>query len=404
MNAAMRRGRKLFSAALGVLIAITGLAATASAAPLRTPETKIASAPSGIVDSASVSISFRATVSKSSFQCRLDGSAWKACRSPKSYGGLANGPHRFAVRAVLKKAVDRSPASASWTAMASRGDPMIAAGGDIACTPASPYFNGGLGTGSKCMANATSQLLGAIPGLQYLLPLGDEQYECGELANFNAAYAPTWGRFKSISRPVPGNHEYGDGPACSSISDGAGYYSYFGSLAGNPTNGYYSYDIGMWHVVALNSNCVVVGCSAGSPQELWLKNDLAMHPVQCTLAYWHHPRWSAGVIGDEAPYDAFWQDLYNAHAELVLNGHDHTYQHFTPLNPAGVPDPNGIREVIIGTGGEELYSTPTRSTLQAGDATTFGVLELVLHPTGYDALFRPVVGQKFTDYFSGSCL
>lgn len=159
----------------------------------------------------------------------------------------------------------------------------------------------------------------------------------------------------------------------------------------------------MWHIVALNSNCVVVSCSVGSAQEIWLKNDLAMHAVQCTLAYWHHPRWSVGVVGDEPPYDPFWQDLYNSHAELVLNGHDHTYQRFTPQNPAGVSDQNGIREVIVGTGGEELYTVGTRSTLEVGDSSAFGVLELVLHPTGYDALFRPVAGKKFTDYFSGSC-
>jgi hypothetical protein len=405
MKAAMRRGMKLFGATLGVLIAVTGLASPATAAHTRAPDTKITSAPSGVVTSASAKISFRASIPKASFQCRLDGSAWKACRSPKPYAGLTNGPHTFAVRAVAKKVVDRSPASARWTvAVASPNDPRIAAGGDIACAPNSPDFNGGTGTGSQCMQNATSQVIAAIPGLQYLLPLGDEQYQCGELANFNASYEPSWGRFKSISRPVPGNHEYGVDAPCPSVTDASGYFSYFGSVAGDPTKGYYSYDVGMWHIVALNSNCVVIACSAGSPQETWLKSDLTMHPTQCTLAYWHAPRWSVGQVGDEFKYDAFWRDLYNAHVELVLNGHDHTYQRFTQMNPAGTSDPNGIREVIVGTGGDDLMATlGTRSTLQVANATTFGVLQLVLHPAGYDAVFLPIAGGTFTDSFSGSC-
>jgi len=284
------------------------------------------------------------------------------------------------------------------------GDPSIAAAGDIACAPDSPQYNNGLGTGTQCMQQSTANLIGSLGNLQALLPIGDEQYDCGELANFNTAYDSSWGRFKSITHPVPGNHEYGASNSCASTSNAAGYYSYFGAAAGDPTKGYYSYDIGTWHVVAVNSQCSVVSCAAGSPEETWLRNDLATHTAKCTLVYWHQPRWSVGQVGDEPDYDAFWQDIVNAHVELVLNGHDHTYQRYTPMNGAAAADPNGVREVVVGTGGEELFGTlGARSTLEAEDNTSFGVLQLVLHPDGYDAQFIPAAGGNFSDSFSGSC-
>jgi hypothetical protein len=149
---------------------------------------------------------------------------------------------------------------------------------------------------------------------------------------------------------------------------------------------------------------VVVSCAAGSPQEVWLRNDLAAHPATCTLAYWHQPRWSTGQVGDESQYDAFTRDLVNAHVELMLSGHDHTYQRWTPMNAAGVADPNGVREVVAGTGGEELFPIlGSRPTLEAANNTTFGLVQLVLHPNGYDAQFVATAGGGFTDTFSGSC-
>jgi hypothetical protein len=289
---------------------------------------------------------------------------------------------------------------------AGNGDPVLLAGGDVACAPDSPSYNFGLGTGTKCMHRGTTALIGTVPGLQYLLPLGDQQYECGELSNFNSVYDLTWGRYRSISRPVPGNHEYGvtSSGACPATTHAEGYFAYFGAIAGDPTKGYYSYDIGNWHVVALNSTCVVVSCAAGSPQEVWLRNDLAAHPAKCTLAYWHQPRWSTGQVGDEPQYDAFTRDLVNAHVELMLSGHDHTYQRWTPMNAAGAADPNGVREVVAGTGGEELFSIlGSRPTLEAANNTTFGLVQLVLHPNGYDAQFVATAGGGFTDTFSGSC-
>ena len=164
----------------------------------------------------------------------------------------------------------------------------------------------------------------SAPGYAAVLLLGDIQYEDGAYSKFLASYDPSWGRVKSITKPAPGNHEYQSGSA-------ADYYRYFGAAAGDPAKGYYSYDLGGWHLVALNSNCSFVGgCGAGSPQEQWLRADLAAHPASCTLAYWHHPRFSSGAHGSDATYTAFWQALYDANAEVVLVGHDHDYERFAP--------------------------------------------------------------------------
>lgn len=284
--------------------------------------------------------------------------------------------------------------------------PTIAAAGDIACAPTDPNYNGGNGTGAYCMQGATANVLGSIANLSAILPLGDEQYVCGELANFRAVYAPTWGRFNSLEHPAPGNHEYGDTSGCSR-SSASGYYSYFGGAAGDPSKGYYSYDVGSWHLIALNSNCWAIGgCGAGSPEEQWLKADLAAHPATCTLAYWHHPRFSAGQVGDDTRTAAFWTDLVNAHADLVLNGHDHTYQRFVPMDANGNASPTGVRELIVGTGGDGHHAAPSsRSTLQVANNTTFGVLTLTLGAGNYSGRFIPASGSgTFTDSLSGSCV
>ncbi|MEO6654122.1 MAG: DNRLRE domain-containing protein, partial [Ilumatobacteraceae bacterium] len=166
------------------------------------------------------------------------------------------------------------------------GDPQIAAAGDIACDPASGSFNGGLGTSLACRQKYTSDLM-VGKGFDSVLTLGDMQYDSGAYNAFVNSYDLSWGRLKSITKPVPGNHEY-------NTSGAAGYYQYWGALAGGTTQGYYSYDIGAWHLVALNSNCGVVSCAGGSVQETWLRADLAAHPDKCTLVYWHHPRFSSG--------------------------------------------------------------------------------------------------------------
>jgi Fibronectin type III domain/Calcineurin-like phosphoesterase len=283
------------------------------------------------------------------------------------------------------------------TGSPSSGDPVIAAAGDIACGPGDSRWNGGAGTPGACQELATSNILFGSE-LAAVLPLGDEQYEDGTQAAFMQSYDPSWGRVSGLSRPVPGNHEY-------QTQGAAGYYSYFGSLAGDPTKGYYSFDIGAWHLIALNSECAIIGgCGTGSPEEVWLRNDLAAHSNTCTLAYWHRPRFSSGFNGGNSAFAAWWSDLYNAHADIVLNGHDHDYERFAPQDPSQNPDPNGIREFVAGTGGQEHLAFVNQSrNSQIFNNNTFGVLKLTLHPTSYDWQFVPQAGGTFTDSGTGSC-
>jgi hypothetical protein len=270
----------------------------------------------------------------------------------------------------------------------------------------------------------TSNLL-VGSGLSAVLPLGDDQYNCGTLSAFDASYDPTWGRVKSITHPAVGNHEYLTtlGAGCAGSAEAVGYFDYFDG-PGNQTGpagargqGYYSFDVGSWHLIALNSNCSYVdgcdsGCSPGerchqaSPQETWLRADLAAHPNRCTLAYWHAPRFSSGKHGDDLRMRAIWEDLYAAGAEVVLNGHDHDYERFAAQTPTGGLDPaGGIREFVVGTGGRGLRPI---SSLQPNserfNSNTYGVLKLTLHPDGYDWQFAPGgAGGGFTDSGSGTC-
>lgn len=276
--------------------------------------------------------------------------------------------------------------------------PVVAAAGDIACDPADSNFNGGAGRGNACRMKATSDLLVGMD-LGGVLVLGDNQYEDGALAKFRQSYDPTWGRLKSITRPAVGNHEY-------LLPNASGYFSYFGTAAGDPQKGYYSYELGTWHLIALNSNCASVGgCRAGSPQELWLKADLASNPAACTLAYWHHPRFSSGLHGSDAAYDAFWRDLYEAGTDVVLVGHDHDYERFAPQDPNGVADPvRGIRQFVVGTGGRSHYwFKGIQPNSEVRDWNTFGVLVMTLRSLGYDWRFIPESGRSFSDSGRGFC-
>jgi hypothetical protein len=271
------------------------------------------------------------------------------------------------------------------------GDPMIAAAGDIACDPSSTSFNGGNGTSNNCRQKAVSDLF-VGKNFTAVLALGDTQYEDGALTKYQLSFDPSWGRSRSIIHPAVGNHEY--------LTAGAsGYYDYFGNAAGDSTKGYYSYDVGVWHLIALNANCSEVGgCGADSAQEQWLQADLAAHPTMCTLAYWHQPRFSSGAHGNDTSYDAFWQDLYAAGVEIVLNGHDHDYERFSPQNPGGVADPNGIQEFVVGTGGQShsaFINIKPNSVVRNSD--TYGILQLTLHATSYDWQFVPEAGKTFTD-------
>jgi 3',5'-cyclic AMP phosphodiesterase CpdA len=196
-----------------------------------------------------------------------------------------------------------------------------------------------------------------------------------------------------------GNHEYNTPGA-------AGYYRYFGAAAGRPTEGWYSYELGAWHVVVLNSNCASVGgCNAGSTQERWLRADLAAHPARCTLAAWHHPRFSGGNHGDDPQYTAFWRALEDAGAELVINGHDHDYERFAPRRGDGArDDARGLREFVVGTGGTRLLPIErVAPDSEARNASAHGVLQLTLHPDGYDWRFVPIAGAAYTDSGRGAC-
>jgi acid phosphatase type 7 len=246
-------------------------------------------------------------------------------------------------------------------------------------------------------AEATAKLLDKIPGS--VMAVGDLAYPDGSKENFTC-YDKTWGRAKSRTRPAPGNHEF-------HAAGATPYFDYFGPAAGDPKTGYYSYELGTWHIVVLNSECKDVGgCEAGSPQEKWLRADLAAHPAACMLAYWHKPLFSSGSAhGNDLTVKPLFQALYDANAELVITGHDHDYERFAPQTPDGAADPaRGIREFVVGTGGKNHrpFAEPKPNS-ELRDATAFGVLKLTLKPGAYDWQFIPEAGKDFTDSGSGAC-
>ena len=307
--------------------------------------------------------------------------------------------YRYGV-AALDRAGRRSPFAVSGRIrIPVPTAPFVAAAGDIACDPASPNYEGGAGNGWACHMRHTSDLL-LHPALDAVLALGDTQYEEGELADFEESYHPTWGRVKAITRPAVGNHEYGTPGA-------AGYYSYYGAAAGDPSTGYYSFDLGSWHVVVVNSVCTEVGgCHAGSPQELWLREDLAAHPAPCTLAYFHHPLFASGYsFGNITRMRAIWDALYAAGADVVLAGHEHTYERFGPQRPDGTADPQrGLREFVVGTGGKSVTGFDlVQPNSEVRSIDDFGVLQMVLRPGGYDWRFLPEAEGWFTDAGSAAC-
>lgn len=279
----------------------------------------------------------------------------------------------------------------------------VVAVGDIACDPANPSFNSGQGDAKFCQQKATADLA-ASAHPDAVLALGDNQYENATLSDFQQSYDLTWGQFKDITYPVPGNHEY--------LTPGAaGYFEYFGALARNTSGGYYSFDLGAWHFIALNSQCTqpgVGGCGVGSAQEAWLLSDLAAHRSSCTLAFWHEPRFTSGRNLNHPALQAFWDDLYAFGADIVLNGHDHIYERFAPQNQRQQADPRGIREFIVGGGGNNHQ--PGYGTIQPNsevrDNTTYGVLRLTLSQTSYDWQYLPAQhpgNGKFTDKGTGTC-
>jgi hypothetical protein len=271
--------------------------------------------------------------------------------------------------------------------------PLIAAAGDIVCES----HRGGP-AGTTCKQRATSNLLRGRRRLAAILTLGDNQYEEGRLSDFREYFRPTWGRFPRRLRPSPGNHEY-------LTHDADGYFDYFGRRAGKKRRGYYSFNVGRWHLISLNSNCSQAGgCSRGSPQNRWLRRDLRRHKRRCTLAYWHHPRFSSGQHGNQEHVIPFWQALYRHRADIVLSGHDHDYERFAPQNPWGRRTRRGIREWVVGTGGANHYHFETlRRNSVVRNSQTFGVLFLRLRPRGYSFSFVPERGKSFRDRGRGRC-
>ena len=368
---------------------VDGLSLTVGTPDTTPPDTTITSGPSGTTTSTTATFSFASTEANSTFQCALDTAAFAGCTSPATYSGLVPGSHTFQVKAADPAGnVDPTPAGASWTITSPPppppSDPVVLASGDIAaCTSTAD--------------EATANQLAAYPGAT-IVPLGDNAYENGTVDEYTNCYGPNWGAYKAASRPTAGNHDY-------LTTGAAGYYGFFGTLAGDSAKGYYSYDLGSWHVVVLNSNCVQVGgCWAGSPQEAWLRSDLAAHPSSCKLAYWHEPLFTSGGVGANGGMKAFWQDLYDYRADLVLNGHAHMYERFAQQDANAVATAAGIREFVVGTGGKGLYGLGAiAANSQIVNNTTFGVLKLVLHSSSYDWAFLPIAGQTFTDSGTAAC-
>jgi len=329
--------------------------------------------------------------------------------SPKrSYEPSRRRPALCLVAAAALTATLVSPNVAQATGT---GDPVVAAAGDIACDPGTTPFNDGNGTATKCHMKATSAILQnllASTNLQGILAVGDTQYQCGGLQAFNQSYGPTWGQsaLKAITSPVPGDQEYltSGGTDCSA-TPGGGYFSYFGSASGDPSKGYYSFDIGSWHIVALNSVCRQVdGCGRRSGQYEFLQADLAAHPTMCTLAYWHHPRFVSSASGGSTNVAKFWDALYAAGAEVVLGGNQHVYERFAPQTPSQQASATGIVEFVVGTGGKSHGKFSTiQSNSEVRNASAYGVLALTLHPTSYDWQFISEAGQTFSDSGSIAC-
>lgn len=275
-----------------------------------------------------------------------------------------------------------------------RTDVTIAAVGDMVCAPGTPV------TFETCRQQGVSDLIVNDDEIQYLLALGDLQYETGDLASFQTAYEPTFGRLRPITKPVVGNHEY-------RTANAAGYFAYFGGAAGVAGQGYYSFDINSsWHVVVLNGNCEEVSCASGAAQERWLRADLDANTRPCVIAAWHQPRFSSGTEnGGDPSVIPFWNALQDHRAEIALAAHEHNYERFDPQLSDGTPSPTGIRQFVVGTGGRSIYrfgrnTVPERNSVVR--LQIFGILKLTLDDGIYSWKF--ITESGFTlDEGAGTC-
>jgi hypothetical protein len=304
---------------------------------------------------------------------------------------------RFGLRALASAVciVTMVLASSAVPASAATSSIMVAAG-DIACAPGSAT------TSTTCQQLRTAAIIGTLHP-KYVLPLGDLVYPAGTQPGFDHSYGPSWGQYKSITKPVPGNHEYG-------TTGASGYFGYFGSRATplQPTctsgcKGYYSFSTGSWHVVALNTRCseTTDSCADFTAQAAWLDQDLSAHPARCTMAYMHNPLFSGGY-GATPEVKVLWNVLQKHHADLVITGHAHNYQRFVAQTPGGTASATGITEIIAGTGGDSLQTLSTTTNQAAHVNHTFGVLRLALNAGGWTSKFVTTSGTTL-DPASGSC-
>jgi acid phosphatase type 7 len=273
-------------------------------------------------------------------------------------------------------------ASGASPSPSAAADPTLVGAGDIAAC--------GLDTDT-----ATAKLIDAMPGAVFTA--GDNAYPDGTPDQFKNCYAPTWGQFLDRTRPAAGNHDW-------QTRDLAGYLGYFGAEAAPDGKSWYAYDLGTWHIVVLDSDCGSVGgCGADSVQGHWLSANLAASSARCTLAIWHHPRFSSGEHGNDEEVAPFWRTLYDAGADVVINGHDHDYERFAPQDPDAHADgARGIREFVVGTGGAALRTFPSTVANSELRAIAHGVIRLVLHPSSYDWSFTSTTGDVL-DSGSSAC-
>jgi acid phosphatase type 7 len=258
------------------------------------------------------------------------------------------------------------------------GTPVLVGAGDIAIC-------------GSAGAEGTAALLDRIEGTVFTA--GDNAYFQGTEQQFRECYDPTWGRHKTRTRPAPGNHEYESAGA-------APYFAYFGNNAGPPGRGYYSFNVGPWHVVSLNSNVLATD---GSPQMQWLLEDLAASSARCTAAIWHHPLFSSGVNGPSQIMRDMWRALRQANADVVIAGHDHSYERFAPMDESGRATPDGLRQFTVGTGGAQLTSFPRMNVNSEARASVWGVLKVTLRADSYEWEFLAVPPEGFRDSGSGTC-
>jgi len=263
----------------------------------------------------------------------------------------------------------------------------------VIVAPAVLVGAGDIGECASTGAAETAALLDATPGIVFAA--GDNAYPDGSPADYSLCYAPTWGRHRDRTRPAPGNHDY-------RTLGASGYFAYFGANAGSPGTGYYSFRLGAWHVIVLNSN---IPFGPASIQQGWLRNDLANHAGMCTVAYWHHPRFSSGRIGSDTNLTALWRTLEQGGADVAITGHDHHYERFAPQLSDGTPDTRGIREFVVGTGGGVLFpmgATAANSEIRVPG--TYGVLKLSLLAGSYRWRFIGAPGGEVLDSGTADCL